>query len=198
MESFFNEAVGPFVEKEGLGWILPIHETVETFIAGSTFAVVSTFILVGSTKIVSVLYTYADFFLGTPLRVIGGYTYDRARGKPVTFDIGLGPFKTRVIGPGNPKDNPYKEDTLDELLDFSKIENKDIPFALLTGGIKGVGETSKVVKETLESIDLFVGRYLVTLATGYVGIKFLHFKVFPEFPDGFLPGTPTFTMFTMF
>lgn len=201
VESFFNEAVGPFIEKEGLGWILPLHETVETFIAGSTFAIVSTFILVGSTKILSVLYTYADVFFGVPLRWIGGYTYDRARGKPVTFDIGFGPFKTRVIGPGNPKDDPYREETLDELLDFSKIENKDIPAALLTGAVKTTGETSRVIKETLENIDLFVGRYLTTMATGYVGLKFLHFKVFPDFPDNLLAegvNMPTFTMISIF
>ena len=198
VESFFNEAVGPFIDKEGLGWILPLHETVETFIAGSTFAIVSTFILVGSTKIVSVLYTYADIFIGAPLRWIGGFSFDRARGKPVTLDIGFGPFKSRIIGPGNPKENPYKEETLDELLDFSKVENKAIPLALLTGGVKTVGETSKIIKETLEGLDLFVGRYLTTLATGYVGLKFLHFKVFPDFPNDALPDFPTFTMINFF
>lgn len=38
------------------------------------------------------------------------------------------------------------------------------------------------LREFLEALDLFVGRYLVLLATFYIGIKFLHYKVFPDFP----------------
>ena len=38
VESFFNEAVGPFIKENGLSWILPLHETVETFLAGTIFA----------------------------------------------------------------------------------------------------------------------------------------------------------------
>ena len=34
--------------------MLPLHETVETFLAGTIFAVASNFILIGSTKIVTV------------------------------------------------------------------------------------------------------------------------------------------------
>lgn len=90
VESFFNEAVGPFIQKNGYGWILPIHETVETFLAGTVFSLASTFILVGSTKLVSVLFTYVDVFVGVPCRVVGGFFFDRARGKPVTLDLGFG------------------------------------------------------------------------------------------------------------
>jgi hypothetical protein len=35
VESFFNEAVIPFIKQNGLNWVLPIHETVETFLAGT-------------------------------------------------------------------------------------------------------------------------------------------------------------------
>lgn len=182
VESFFNEAVGPFIQKEGLGWILPWHETVETFLAGTIFALASTFILVGSTKIVSVLITYADVFIGAPLRLFGGFAFDRAKGKPVTLDIGFGPFKSRIIGPGNPKDDKNKEESFDQIFDFSKVEGKDLPIALFSGALKGIGETSKVTREVLEALDLFVGRYLTLMATGYIGIKFIHFKVFPDFP----------------
>merc|ERR1719159_2021345 len=28
VESFFNEAVGPFIQQNGVSWILPLHETV--------------------------------------------------------------------------------------------------------------------------------------------------------------------------
>lgn len=183
VESFFNEAVGPFIEREGLRWVLPLHETVETFLAGTIFALASTFILVGSTKIVSVLATYADVFVGLPARSLGGFAFDRARGKPVTFDIGFGPFKTRIVGPGSPQDDKNKpEETLADLMKFEGIEGKDLVIVVLAGGVKAFGETSKVVKEVLEALDLFVGRYLTLIATGYIGIKFIHFKIFPDFP----------------
>jgi len=134
VESFFNEAVGPFVQKNGYGWILPLHETVETFLAGTVFSLASTFILVGSTKIVSVLVTYVDLFVGLPSRVVGGFFFDRARGKPVTFDIGFGPFKTRVIGPPDEEPQPF-------------IQNAN-PFSFLvvigSGILKLFGEISLV------------------------------------------------------
>ena len=68
VESFFYEAVLPFIKENGLSWVLPLHETVETFLAGTIFAVASNFILIGSTKIITVIFTYADFFVGAPLR----------------------------------------------------------------------------------------------------------------------------------
>lgn len=72
VESFFNEAIAPFIRDRGLSWILPLHETVETFLAGVVFALATNFILIGSTKIVTVLVTYADFFFGFPIRLISG------------------------------------------------------------------------------------------------------------------------------
>jgi hypothetical protein len=41
---------------------------------------------------------------------------------------------------------------------------------------------TQLLREFFDLLDLFVGRYLVLLATGYILIKFLHFKVFPDFP----------------
>ena len=71
LESFLYEAVIPFVSKKGLSWVLPLHETVETFLAGTIFAVASNFILLSSTKIVAVLFIYADTLTGMPSRAIG-------------------------------------------------------------------------------------------------------------------------------
>ena len=71
LESFLYEAVIPFVSKKGLSWILPLHETVETFLAGTIFAIASNFILLGSTKILSVLFIYADVITGMPTRFLG-------------------------------------------------------------------------------------------------------------------------------
>lgn len=181
VESFFNEAVGPFIEREGLRWVLPLHETVETFLAGTIFALASTFILVGSTKIVSVLITYGDVFIGAPCRLFGGFAFDRAKGKPVTLDIGFGPFKSRIIGPGDPKEKK-EEETFEEIIDFSNVATKDLPIVIASGAVKTFGETSKIAREVFEGLDLFVGRYLTLIATGYISFKFLHFKVFPDFP----------------
>jgi hypothetical protein len=65
VESFFNEAVGPFIAENGLAWVLPLHETVETFLAGTIFALATTFILVGSTKLLTVIFTYFDLLVST-------------------------------------------------------------------------------------------------------------------------------------
>ena len=72
VESFVYEAIVPFIKENGLSWVLPVHETVETFLAGTVFAIASNFILIGSTKIVTVIFTYGDVFLGFPFRVVGG------------------------------------------------------------------------------------------------------------------------------
>ena len=147
VESFFQEAVGPFIEKEGLSWILPLHETVETFLAGTIFALASTFILVGSTKIVSVLVTYIDVFIGGPCRLLGGFFFDRSKGKPVTLDIGFGPFKTRVVGPGSPKEDAKRKEevnALEDFLDVSGVESKNLPIVITSGVVKVAGETLKV------------------------------------------------------
>lgn len=122
VESFVYEAVIPFVKENGVSWILPLHETVETFLAGGIFALATTFILLGSTKIITVIFTYADFLLGVPARLLGGFIFDRAQGKPVTLDIGFGPFKTRILGPPEPKDGePVSTFRLDKASPFSLL-----------------------------------------------------------------------------
>merc|ERR1712238_476998 len=113
----------------------------------------------------TVIFTYADFFIGAPLRLLGGFIFDRARGKPATLDIGVGPFKTRVIGPKdlevekNKKDSPY-----DYSVDMSSLKPTEVPVVILSGGVKVVGKS------------------LILWVTAYVGIKFIHFKIFPDFP----------------
>ena len=142
VESFVNEAAVPFIQKNGLTWVLPLHETAETFLAGTIFGLASTFILVGSTKLITVIFTYSDFFLGAPCRLIGGIAYDRARGKPITWDVGIGSWKTRVIGPKddlNENGNVANKD-----LDFSNVNPILLPIVLLTGTVKLLGYTSKV------------------------------------------------------
>ena len=126
------------------------------------------------------------------MRALGGFFFDRARGKPVTLDIGFGTVKKRLVGPpvldedgGWKAENQRRLDgeTLgDIVVSLGDVEFTSFPFVALSGVLKGVGEVSGFVTDLVEAIDLFVGRYLVLIATGYIGIKFLHFKVFPDFP----------------
>jgi len=162
---------------------------VESFVAGSIFALATTFILVGSTKIVTVLVTYSDLLVGAPCRLFGGFLFDRAQNKPVTLDFGAGFLKTRIIGPPIPADEEKlwrKGIELDKPsvweVDWDKIDPSKYPVILASGGVKAVGESSKFARRVTEAVDLFVGRYLVLIATGYLGVKFLHFKIFPDFP----------------
>eukprot|EP00532_Pseudo-nitzschia_australis_P020006 CAMPEP_0168295636 /NCGR_PEP_ID=MMETSP0142_2-20121227/13053_1 /TAXON_ID=44445 /ORGANISM="Pseudo-nitzschia australis, Strain 10249 10 AB" /LENGTH=349 /DNA_ID=CAMNT_0008244381 /DNA_START=121 /DNA_END=1167 /DNA_ORIENTATION=+ len=161
VESFFNEAVGPFINQNGLSWVLPLHETVETFLAGTVFALATTFILVGSTKILTVIFTYADFFVGGPLRIFGGFFFDRARGKPVIVDVGLGPFKTRVIGPKDDEEDEKKNSKFDYAVDFGSLSGAEVPVVVVSGGVKFAGQAIGAVREVLDAIDLFVGKSLI-------------------------------------
>tara|TARA_B110001452_G_scaffold220271_1_gene192486 strand:- start:640 stop:993 length:354 start_codon:yes stop_codon:yes gene_type:complete len=64
--------------------------------------------------------------------------------------------------------------------------NKDEPSQLATlvvfGSVRAVGELSKGVRVLAEGIDVFVGRYLLLTTVGYVGLKFVHYKLFDPFP----------------
>ena len=89
LESFIYEAVVPFVRTKGVSWILPLHETVETVLAGTIFAVASNFILLGSTKILSVLFIYADALTGMPTRFLGGQAKKNLKGPASTVGAGV-------------------------------------------------------------------------------------------------------------
>eukprot|EP01041_Mallomonas_annulata_P001945 gene1945-3772_t len=138
LESFIYEAVIPFIQQKGLSWVLPIHETLETFLAGTIFAVACNVILLGSTKIISIIFIYADVLTGMPTRFIGNVL--------------------KKLLP-----NSSTGDSVGTLLKL---------YGDIMGGVRGA----------LESIDTFVGRYLVLLTTLYVAFKFAHFKIFNYFP----------------
>lgn len=144
VESFFNEAVGPFIKQNGLNWILPLHETVETFIAGTIFALATTFILVGSTKLISVIALYGDVFIGGPCRLFGGFFFDRALGKPVTLDVGIGPWKKRLVGPPDAPSSAEDESGSGDLSGLENLAPTQIPVAAVSGVVKYLGEGSKV------------------------------------------------------
>jgi hypothetical protein len=136
VESFFQEAVGPFIAQNGVSWILPWHETVETFLAGAIFSLATTFILIGSTKIIMVVVTYTDILVGLPFRLLGGFAFDRASGKPVTLDLGFGPFKKRIIGPPEPKEG----ETPFSWKDIGKADPVSLVVILLSGAVRVTGQ----------------------------------------------------------
>ena len=56
----------PFLQQKGVAWVMPLHETSETYLDGVDFMVGANFILLGSTKAVAILAIYHDLVLGLP------------------------------------------------------------------------------------------------------------------------------------
>ena len=162
IESFFKEAIGPFIKQNGISWILPLHETVETFLAGVIFALATTFILIGSTKLVTVLMVYLDLLFGAPARLFGGFAFDRALGKPVTLDLGIGPFKKRVVGPPDQEDGePPKKANLEEASPVSLV------VIVLSGAAKFTGQGIGVSSSTsLASFHSLTSQFFRSCARG--------------------------------
>ena len=50
------------------------------------------------------------------------------------------------------------------------------------GAVFAIGLAAKGVRQAVEALDVFVGRYLLLTTVGYVGIKFIHFKIFDPIP----------------
>ena len=155
---------------------------VETFLAGVIFAVASNFILIGSTKLITVVFTYSDVFVGFPSRVIGGFGWrsleNKAkppkRAEPEDESKGL----WKLLKP-KPRPEPP---SLEQVVKANNKEPAGIAGLVFWGGLKGVGEASKALRETIEALDLYVGRYLLLTTVAYIGLKFVHFKIFDPFP----------------
>lgn len=164
LESFVYEAIVPFVQRKGLGWILPLHETIDTVIAGTVFAVAVNFILFGTTKILAVLGIYHDFLIGAPLRLIGFAILPERRPKetPLIQINWPGTKVEEVKEPEEPGPPPA------------------LPLALFGGVCKGYGVFAGVLKDFLEGLDTFVGRYLVLVSVSYIAFKWAHFRLFND------------------
>jgi len=170
LESFVYEAIVPFVQKKGLGWILPLHETIDTVIAGTVFAVALNFILFGTTKILAVLSIYHDFLLGAPLRLVGFAILPE---KKVKED----PPLIQINWPGfTPKDEPEEAENEQER------EPPPVPLQVLGSACKGYGVFAGILKNILEGFDTFVGRYLAVTSIAYIGFKWAHWRLFNDFP----------------
>jgi len=171
LESFVYEAIVPFVQRKGLGWILPAHETIDTVIAGTVFAVALNFILFGTTKILSVISIYHDFLIGAPLRLIGFAVFPEKR----AVDVPL----IQINCPGTaPAPTPQQEESGEE----EERDPPPLPLAIFGGVCKGYGIISEIIKTIFETLDTFVARYLAVTSILYIVFKWAHFRVFPDFP----------------
>jgi len=180
VESFFYEAIIPFVKENGLSWVLPLHETVETFLAGVIFAVATNFILIGSTKIVTVLFTYADFFLGFPFRFVGSIGWRALEDKAIAdAKAAAPPEKPRAWWKGK---KAREAPPVDEVWEA----NSDTAAAKAAffgwGSLLAIGQVTRGTRKAIEAADLFVGRYLLLATVAYVGLKFVHFKIWDPIP----------------
>lgn len=169
LESFVYEAIVPFVQRKGLGWILPFHETIDTVIAGTVFAVALNFILFGTTKILAVLSIYHDFLLGAPLRLIGFAILPE---KQVKKDPPLIQINWPGMAPP-PEQEPEEQE---------ERPPPPAPLAIFGGVCKAYGVFAGIAKNVFEGVDTFVGRYLVVTSVAYIGFKWAHFRIFPDFP----------------
>lgn len=167
LESFLYEAIVPFVQKKGLGWVLPLHETLDTVIAGTVFVVALNFILFGTTKILAVISIYHDFLIGAPLRLIGYGILPERRPKEKPW--------IQINWPGQTPEEELPEEP-------ENAEPPPVPLAIFGGICKGYGSFAEITKNVLEGLDTFVGRYLVVVSVTYVAFKWAHFRVFPDFP----------------
>jgi len=180
VESFFYEAIIPFVKENGLSWVLPLHETVETFLAGTIFAVASNFILIGSTKIVTVIFTYADVFFGFPLRAIGGVGWRALEDKTLGLDEAAKKVEEeRPWWRGKP---PRVAPPFEKVIETNSATTAEKAQLAIWGGLLGVGKLSEGFRQSIEALDLFVGRYLLLTTVAYVGLKFVHFKLWDPIP----------------
>jgi len=182
VESFVYEAIIPFIKEKGLSWILPLHETVETFLAGCIFAVASNFILIGSTKLVTVIVTYADIFFGFPFRAVGGVGWRNLEDK-VVVPVRVEPEPKKGWFGGIFRRKPERvPPTFEEVVEANKAEPVGVASLVVFGGLRTVGETARQTRRFAEFLDVFVGRYLLLTTVAYLGIKFVHYKVWDPFP----------------
>lgn len=65
---------------------------------------------------------------------------------------------------------------------LSESDTRTFAFLLFFGGLRAAGGASKTVRQAAESVDIFVGRYLLASTLAYVSIKLVHYKLFPDFP----------------
>ena len=211
LESFLQETALPFIREKGVGWVLPLHETSETYLAGVVFMVGANFILLGSTKVVAILAIYHDLSVGLICRGLGGLlgmatpeadkeTREREFGvlaenqtkemKAVMMDSSLDKStreaKTNEIMARYSSLMEESKSAAD--LRFESNANSPLASArILAGGVsvplKLYGRASGMLRNGLEVFDTFCSRYFVAFTVTYIIVKTTHYVLFPNIFD---------------
>jgi len=183
LESFVYEAILPFIKEKGLSWVLPVHETPETFLAGVIFAIASNFVLIGSSKILYVIAVFTDAFIGLFFRGIGGLGWRTLEDKAIELnqkekeELGIKEKERPWWRGPKPREAPPIEDII-KANSGSQGEKAQLAF---WGALYGVGAGSKALRQATEKLDSFVGRDLFLATLAYVAFKFAHYKIFDPF-----------------
>lgn len=151
IESYFFEAVLPFINQRGVSWVLPIHETVETLLTGSIFAIATNIILLTGTKIISFILIWIDLFTGLPAR----------------FFSGIIQKFTGTSSDDKNKDNKMVSNTANNKINGFQI------FSLI---LEVYGKSVGALKQGVDILDNFINKYLFLTTALYIGIKVLNFK----------------------
>jgi len=208
LESFVRETAIPFVQTKGLGWVLPRHETSETYLAGVVFVVGANFILLGSTKVVAILAIYHDLSVGLVARGMGGLlgfmspgdvrkareeefeklmTKQMEETKKVMLDANMSASdrekKTTEISTRYATEMEKIKSTQEDKErsdETSGIAKFRKGASVIAIPLKVYGTVSRKTREILEVFDTFCSRYFVAFTVTYIIVKTLHYVVFPD------------------
>eukprot|EP00747_Dinoflagellata_sp_TGD_P217474 gnl/TRDRNA2_/TRDRNA2_89871_c1_seq1.p1 gnl/TRDRNA2_/TRDRNA2_89871_c1~~gnl/TRDRNA2_/TRDRNA2_89871_c1_seq1.p1 ORF type:complete len:384 (-),score=86.23 gnl/TRDRNA2_/TRDRNA2_89871_c1_seq1:81-1232(-) len=210
LESFTRETAVPFVQSKGLGWVFPLHETSETYLAGVVFMIGTNFILLGSTKVLAILAIYHDLVIGLPTRLLarllgladgGKDRFDKeiertlekqnAELSKVMMDKKLDAATRTQRTSDLSAEYAKKLEEIRERSDAAakKRDESSVGQAAKAASVAAVplrfyGIASEKVKQLLEGFDTFCSRYFIALTVFYVIAKTLHYVVFPNALDG--------------
>jgi hypothetical protein len=211
LESFSRETMVPFIKEKGVGWVLPLHETSETYLAGVVFMVGANFILLGSTKVVAILAIYHDLSAGLLARAAGGLlgmatpeadAEKREREFSELMDRQTTEIKALMLDGALSREERERKtaevnkrygelmENAKETLDVSAAadETSALGKARLIAGTVSVplrvyGRASGALRRGLEVFDTFCSRYFVAFTVTYVLVKTGHYVLFPNLFD---------------
>ena len=211
LESFSRETALPFIREKGLGWVLPLHETSETYLAGVVFMVGANFILLGSTKVVAILAIYHDLSLGLLARGAGSLlgmatpeadAEKREREFNALMDAQMAEVKALMMDGSLDRETREKRtaevnarysrkmEETKEAADVRLADEDASPLAKVRAGagaaaipLRLYGRASGVLRQGLETFDTFCSRYFVAFTVTYIIVKTAHYVIFPNIFD---------------
>ena len=212
LESFSRETVVPFIREKGIGWVLPIHETSETYLAGVVFMIGTNFIFLGSTKVVAILAIYHDLSVGLLARgagrLLGMATPEaeeekREREFNDLMEKQMAEVKGLMMNPLLSRDAREKQTAevnaryaamMEDTKAAADVRVQDDAASVLSkvrigaGAIavplRFYGKASGLFRQGCEVFDTFCSRYFVAFTVTYVIVKTAHYAFFPTILDG--------------